>query len=169
VGDSFYFSTHIHEKELMLNLLGEYDCKLDAKGRMMLPKSLAKQMEECLHEGFVINRDVFSKAFVIYPWSVWQELSAEVNKLNKFVKKNVQFIRKFHSGATKVELDGQGRMLLPSALVTDAGLGKDVKLNALTDRIELWSKADYEAMLNEDFDMETLAEEVMGGIDPEKD
>jgi MraZ protein len=60
----------------MLNLLGEYDCKLDAKGRMMLPKALAKQMEDVLHEGFVLNRDIFSKALVIYPWGVWQELSS---------------------------------------------------------------------------------------------
>jgi len=153
----------------MLSLLGEYDCKLDAKGRMMLPKALAKQMEDVLHEGFVVHRDIFSKALVIYPWSVWQELSKEVNKLNKFVQKNVLFIRKFNSGSTPVELDGQGRMLLPSALTAFAELGKDVKLNAINDRIELWSKANYEAMLKEDIDMGALSEEVMGGINPDKD
>jgi MraZ protein len=153
----------------MLNLLGEYDCKLDAKGRMMLPKALAKQMEDVLHEGFVLNRDIFSKALVIYPWGVWQELSAEVNKLNKFVQKNVLFLRKFNSGATLIELDGQGRLLLPAALTAFAELGKDVKLNAINDRIELWSKANYEAMLSEDIDMGALSEEVMGGVDPVKD
>ena len=148
----------------MLNLLGEYDCKLDAKGRMMLPKGLKKQLEESLHEGFVVNRDIFSKSLVIYPWRVWQDLSATVNKLNKFKQKNVLFIRKFNSGATRIELDGQGRLLLPSALLGYAEVEKEVKLNALTDRIELWSKKNYELMLEEDIDMASLSEEVMGDV-----
>jgi len=153
----------------MLDLLGEYDCKLDAKGSMMFPKGLKVQMDEVLHEGFVINRDIFSQALVIYPWSVWQELSAQVNKLNKFKKKNVLFIRKFNSGATRVSLDGQGRILLPSGLAEYAGLDKDVQLNALKDRIELWSKSNYEQMLNDDIDMADLAEEVMGDQGPDFD
>ena len=153
----------------MLNLLGEYDCKLDAKGRMMLPKGLKKQLEEHLHEGIVVNRDIFSKALVIYPWKVWQDLSATVNKLNKFKRKNVLFIRKFNSGATRVELDGQGRLLLPSALLGFAEVEKEVKLNALTDRIELWSKKNYEQMLEDDIDMATLSEEVMGDVGGELD
>lgn len=153
----------------MLNLLGEYDCKLDAKGRMMLPKGLKKQLEDCLHEGFVINRDIFSKSLVIYPWAVWQELSAQVNKLNKFKRKNVLFIRKFNSGATRLELDGQGRLLVPAALMEYADMGKEVKLNALTDRIEFWSKKNYEQMLDEDIDMATLSEEVMGDADADID
>ncbi len=153
----------------MLNLLGEYDCKLDAKGRMMLPKGLKKQLEDCLHEGFVINRDIFSKSLVIYPWAVWQRLSAQVNKLNKFKRKNVLFIRKFNSGATRIELDGQGRLLVPAALMVYAEMGKEVKLNALTDRIEFWSKTSYEQMLDEDIDMATLSEEVMGDAGDEID
>ena len=148
----------------MLNLLGEYDCKLDTKGRMMLPKGLKKQLQDCHHEGFVVNRDIFSKALVLYPWKVWQDLSAQVNKLNKFKRKNVLFIRKFNSGATRVDLDGQGRLLLPSALLGYAEVEKDVKLNSLTDRIELWSKKNYEQMLDDDIDMATLSEEVMGDV-----
>ncbi|NND93735.1 MAG: division/cell wall cluster transcriptional repressor MraZ [Flavobacteriales bacterium] len=153
----------------MLNLLGEYDCKLDAKGRMMLPRGLKKQLEDCLHEGFVVNRDIFSKALVVYPWKVWQDLSAQVNKLNKFKRKNVLFIRKFNSGATRIELDGQGRLLLPSALLGYAEVEKEVKLNALTDRVELWSKKNYEQMLEDDIDMATLSEEVMGDVGNELD
>lgn len=146
----------------MLNLIGEYDCKLDAKGRMLLPKGLQKQMENDLHEGFVLNRDVFSSILVIYPWKVWEQISAEVNSLNKFVRENVIFIRKFNSGATRVYLDAQGRLLIPSSLSEYAGLSKEVKLNALTDRIELWSKKAHKEMLEEDIDMAELSERVMG-------
>jgi MraZ protein len=134
---------------------------------MMLPKGLQKQLGKSLNKGFVVNRDIFSKALVIYPWKVWEQQNAEVNKLNRFVKKNVLFIRKFNSGATRIELDGQGRILIPAALMAYAETKKEVKLNALNDRIELWSKKNYEQMLKDDIDMGALAEEVMGDVDPD--
>ncbi len=148
----------------MLNLLGEYDCKLDTKGRMMLPAGLKKQLQEVVHEGFVINRDMFDRCLVLYPMQEWRAVSSEIGKLNRFVAKNVRFIRKFNNGATSVELDAAGRMLIPSALSEFADLKKEVKVAGNGDRIEIWSKANYEAMLNEDVDMARLSEEVMGDI-----
>jgi MraZ protein len=150
----------------MLNMLGEYDCKCDAKGRIMFPAGLRKQLQEVVHDGFVVNRDMFGKSLVLYPAKQWTEVSAEIGKLNRFVAKNVQFIRKFNNGATKVELDSAGRLLLPPALASYAGIDKDVKVTGSGDRIEIWSKAAYEAMINEDVDMAALSEEVMGGIKP---
>jgi len=153
----------------MLNLLGEYDCKCDAKGRIMFPAGLRKQLQEVVHDGFVINRDMFSKCLVLYPMKQWSEVSTQVGKLNRFVAKNVQFIRRFNNGATKVELDSAGRLLLPPALAAFADVNKEVKLSALGDRIELWSKSAYDNMINEDVDMAALSEEVMGGVNPDGD
>lgn len=147
----------------MLNLLGEYDCKLDAKGRLMFPAGLKKQLQDVVHEGFVVNRDMFDKCLVVYPLREWQTVSSEIGKLNRFVAKNVKFIRKFNNGATRVELDSAGRMLIPASLSEFAGLDKEVKVAGNGDRIEVWSKANYEAMLAEDIDMAALSEEVMGG------
>ena len=152
----------------MLNLLGEYDCKLDAKGRIMFPAGLKKQLQDIVHEGFVINRDMFDKCLIVYPLREWQLVSAEIGKLNRFVAKNVKFIRRFNNGATTVELDSTGRMLIPASLSEYASLDKDVKVAGNGDRIEIWSKAAYEAMLAEDIDMAALSEEVMGG-EPNKD
>lgn len=152
----------------MLNLLGEYDCKLDAKGRIMFPAGLKKQLQDIVHEGFVINRDMFDKCLIVYPLREWQLVSAEIGKLNRFVAKNVKFIRRFNNGATPVELDSTGRMLIPASLSEYASLDKDVKVAGNGDRIEIWSKAAYEAMLAEDIDMAALSEEVMGG-EPNKD
>ncbi len=149
----------------MLNLLGEYDCKLDSKGRMMFPAGLKKQLQEVLHEGFVVNRDLFDKCLVIYPKREWQEVSTRVGKLNRFVAKNVRFIRRFNNGATPVELDSAGRILLPSALTSYAELEKEVKVTGSFDRIEVWSKENYEVAMNEDVDLGALSEEVMGNID----
>lgn len=150
----------------MLNLLGEYDCKLDAKGRMLFPAGLKRQLQEIIHEGFVVNRDMFDKCLVLYPMSEWDTVSRQVNKLNRFVAKNVKFIRKFNNGATRVELDSAGRMLIPQALSAFAGLEKNVKMTGNGNRIEIWSASAYQAMLDEDVDMAALAEEVMGSIDP---
>lgn len=153
----------------MLNLLGEYDCKLDVKGRMMLPAGLKKQLIDVVHEGFVINRDMFDTCLILYPMAQWHQVSGEINKLNRFVAKNVLFIRKFNNGATKVELDSSGRLLIPAQLADFADLSKDVTVTGNGDRIEIWSKARYKAMLNEDVDMAGLAEEVMGGINTPAD
>ena len=146
----------------MLNLLGEYDCKIDAKGRLMFPAGLKKQLHDVVREGFVINRDMFDKCLILYPDKQWREVSSTIGKLNRFVAKNVRFIRKFNNGATRVELDSTGRMLIPASLSAFASIEKDVKVAGNGDRIEIWSKANYEAMLNEDVDMAMLAEEVMG-------
>ncbi len=153
----------------MLNLLGEYDCKLDDKSRMMFPAGLKKQLQEVLHEGFVINRDMFESCLVLYPAQQWVGVQAEISKLNRFVAKNVRFIRRFHNGATPVELDAVGRLLIPSALAGFAGLTKELKVAGSGDRIEIWDKAKYEAMLNSDEDMASLAEDVMGGVKTDKD
>src|SRR5690554_2924137 len=147
----------------MLNLLGEYDRNLDAKRRLMSPAGLKKQLQDVVHEGFVINRDMFEKCFVVYPQREWEVVSSEIGELNRFVAKNVKFIRKFNNGATRVELDATGRMLIPASLSEFANLKKEVKVAGNGDRIEIWSKANYEAMLAEDVDMAALSEEVMGG------
>ncbi len=149
----------------MLNLLGEYDCKSDAKGRMMLPAGLKKQLQDVVHEGFVVNRDMFDKCLILYPMKQWSEVSSEIGKLNRFVAKNVKFIRKFNNGATLLELDSAGRLLLPAALCAYAGIEREIKVAGNGDRIEIWSKSAYEAMLNEDVDMASLSEEVMGDLE----
>lgn len=149
----------------MFNLLGEYDCKLDPKGRLMLPVDLRKQLgEQVVKEGFVLNRDIFEKCLVLYPMSEWKKVSGQIAGLNRFVRDNAVFIRKFNNGATQVEIDAAGRLLLPKPLVEYAGLEKDVKVAGNGERIELWSRAAYEAMLAEDVDFGTLSEKVMGGI-----
>ena len=149
----------------MLNLLGEYDCKLDSKGRIMFPAGLKKQLQDVLHEGFVVNRDLFDKCLVIYPKREWTEVSRRVGKLNRFVAKNVRFIRRFNNGATPVELDSAGRLLLPAALTSYAELEKEVKVTGSFERIEVWNKANYEAAMSEDVDLGALSEEVMGSED----
>ncbi|HMN05319.1 MAG TPA: division/cell wall cluster transcriptional repressor MraZ [Flavobacteriales bacterium] len=148
----------------MLNLLGEYDVRLDAKGRLVLPSGLKKQLADTLSKGFVVNRDVFQPCLVLYPNQVWEATSRMLGRLNRFVGKNMEFIRRFTAGATHLELDGSGRLLLPKALMDDPKLGKDLKLVCLGDRVEVWGKDGYARMRKEKVDLSALAEEVMGSL-----
>lgn len=147
----------------MANFIGEFDCKLDAKGRLMLPSGLRKQLDPAAQERFVLNRG-FEKCLVLYPKNEWEGISAEVNKLNQYVKKNREFIRYFYRGASELELDATGRVLLPKRLLEYAGADKEVVLFAYSNRIEVWDKNTYENLLtDEPDDFADLAEEVMGG------
>ena len=147
----------------MTNFIGEFECKLDAKGRLMLPASLRKQLDPAAEESFVMNRG-FEKCLVLYPKNDWKYISEEVNKLNQYVKKNREFIRYFYRGATELGLDVTGRLLFPKRLMDYAGVKKEVVLFAHGNRIEIWGKKAYDNLLTDEPDeFATLAEEVMGG------
>ena len=149
----------------MLNLLGEYDCKVDVKGRLLLPSGLKKQLNDYSREGFVVNRNIFDPCLDVYPMAEWNKVAEKLSKLNRFVRKEALFIRKFLNGATPVFMDGNGRLNLPAVLSKYAQLDKEVKVLGNNDRIEIWDKKLYEQMLNEDIDFAALAEEVMGNKD----
>ncbi|MBK7943990.1 MAG: division/cell wall cluster transcriptional repressor MraZ [Flavobacteriales bacterium] len=148
----------------MLNLLGEYDCRLDAKGRLVLPAMLRKQLGDLADRGFVMNRDVHAPCLVMYPLPVWEATTSKLDRLNRFVKANADFIRRFTAGATPVVPDPTGRMLLPYALLKDARMGNDLKLLGQRDRIEVWGAKAYTDMRNEAVDMSSLSETVMGPL-----
>lgn len=149
----------------MLNLLGEYNCKLDNKGRLMLPAGLKKELAEVLSRGFVINRNIHQQCLVLYPYQEWEKMSKKLNGLNRLIKKNDLFVRKVMGGATKLEVDGSGRLLVPRSLAEYAALEADVKVIGGGVTIEIWAKGRYEEIMNaEDLDIESLAEDVMGDI-----
>ena len=146
----------------MVQLLGEFDCKLDAKGRLMVPSSLKKQLPDVEQQGLVINRG-FEKHLVIYPKKVWEGIVEELSKLNQYEKKTREFIRFFTRGATELTLDASGRVNLPKSLLEFAGINGEVVLACQFDKIELWSKEAYDNLLDsEPEDFANLAEEVMG-------
>ena len=147
----------------MINLIGTYECKSDAKGRIMLPSALKKQLAPILQDGFVIKRSVFNSCLELYPMKEWNTMAAQVNELNRFVKKNIDFIRTFMSGLKVVEADGNGRILVPKNLIVFAGIDKEIVLTASVNVIEIWDKSKYEKTIDDSkSDFAQLAEEVMG-------
>jgi MraZ protein len=164
--NKFYFYG-LKNQTIMDSLFGVYECSADAKGRVMLPVAFKKQLTKELKNGFVMKRSIFSKSLELYPMNTWNEAVKEVNKLNKFVKKNVEFIRMFNYGVMPVDLDAAGRMLIPKDMMVFAGMKKDIVMAAAGDRIEVWDKKAYEKFINSGTaNFEKLAEDVMGGITP---
>jgi MraZ protein len=150
-------------------LIGTYECKVDAKGRLMLPTTLKKQLGS-LEGGFVLKRSVFQPCLELFPMAEWDKMMLKINKLNRFVKKNNDFIRRFTAGVKMVEIDATGRLLIPKDLVVFAQIEKDIVLNSAINIVEIWDKGCYEnAIENATDDFAELAEEVMGNLNDEED
>jgi len=149
----------------VVNLTGTYECKADTKGRLMLPSAIKKQLASVLQNGFVLKRSVFQPCLELYPLEEWNVLMEKVNKLNRFVKKNNDFIRRFTAGVKIIELDVSGRMLIPKDLHSFAGISKELVLSSSVNIIEIWDKNKYETAIDEaTIDFAELAEEVMGNL-----
>lgn len=148
----------------MTNLIGEYICKVDEKGRLLVPSGLRKQFAPVAEGKLFVKRGIES-CLELYQKHDWEEVSKKVAGLNQFVKKNRMFARKFISGATQLELDAVGRILLPKPLMEYAEVGKEVVLFAYGNKIEIWDKAKYDAELSMgDDEFADLAEDVMGDL-----
>lgn len=129
----------------------------------MIPVALKSQMVPMLNEGFVIKRSVFRNCLELYPMAEWTELMQQMNRKNRFRKKNNDFIRRFTAGVKIVEIDANGRLLIPKNLISVAGIGKEVVLSSAINIVEIWDKDQYEEVLEETAeDFADLAEEVMG-------
>jgi MraZ protein len=148
----------------MAGLVGEFEVRLDEKGRFMFPSGLRKQISPAAQENFMLNKG-FEDCLTLYPMNEWEKVSTKLSKMNLFNPKNRMFYRLFHHGAKTIALDTAGRVLIPSSLAERVGLGKDVVLNAYNDRIEIWDKTKYFNTIEENMtDFANLADEVMGNL-----
>lgn len=153
----------------MNHLVGTYNCKADAKGRVLMPTAFKKQLASEIPKGFVIKRAVFQPCLELYPMSEWENMMSKINKLNRFVKKNNDFIRRFTAGVKQLELDASGRFLIPKNLCDFAGIQKEVVMSSSINIIEIWDKANYEKAIDDAaLDFAQLAEEVMGNTDADE-
>lgn len=147
----------------MQHLIGTYECKADAKGRVLIPIAIKKQLTPVASGGFVLKRAVFNPCLELYPMQEWMQLMEKVNTLNRFNKKNNDFIRRFTAGVKTLEMDASGRLLIPKDLVKHAQIGKEIVLSSAVNILEIWDKTLYEKAIDEaTLDFGALAEEVMG-------
>lgn len=147
----------------MAQLIGEYDCKIDSKGRMRMPSGLLNQLEQSAPYTFVLNRG-FEGCITLYPYEVWLKMEERMNDLNYYNEKERKLLRLLYRGAQKVETDSSERILLQKRLIKHADIKSEVTLTCYNDKVEIWDSEKYENMLDGDFDdFSALANEIMGG------
>ena len=147
----------------MINLIGTYECKIDIKSRIMLPVNLKKQLGDHINESFIVKRSVFQNCLELHPFSEWKLTMEKINKLNKFVKKNNDFIRRYNAGVRIIELDNSVRLLIPKELSKQYFSSNELVLTSAINIIEIWDKSRYEKVINDtELDFAELSESVMG-------
>ena len=147
----------------MISLIGTYECKIDIKSRVMLPVNLKKQLGDHINESFIVKRSVFQNCLELHPFSEWKLTMEKINKLNKFVKKNNDFIRRYNAGVRIIELDNSGRLLIPKELSKQYFSSNELVLTSAINIIEIWDKSRYEKVINDtELDFAELSESVMG-------
>lgn len=154
----------------MTTFLGEYNCKPDDKGRVMLPNAFKKSMPGEARDTFVIKKDIFEKCLVLYPLNEWEKQVAIIRtNLNPYNREHNEFIRRFNKGVVEVTLDSLGRLLLPRRLLDEAGIEKEAVMAGQDNKIEMWAREAYDA-IDVGGDFALLAEKVLGGsiTKPEK-
>jgi MraZ protein len=152
------------------SIIGTYECKVDVKGRLLLPAPLKKQLSNSLQAGFVLKRSVFDPCLELWSMEEWNLMMLKINKLNRFNKKNNDFIRKFMAGVKVIDIDDLGRLLVPKDLLQFSSIKKEVVFSSKVNIVEIWDKDLYEKSIsNDDVDFGDLAEEVMGNIHDDND
>ena len=147
----------------MISFVGDFQCKIDSKGRVGLPVSFRNDMLESQQTYFVVKKDVYENCLVLYPQFEWEKTVAYLKeKLNPFNKKQNNFLRLFLMGALKVSIDASGRILLPKRIQERVNIIKDVFVIGNIYKIEIWSTQEYEKIKVNNDDFESLAEEILG-------
>lgn len=152
----------------MTSFLGGHTVKIDSKGRVSFPSAFLKQMPPGSSEKFVVKINIYEKSLIIYTSEEWDRQTKIIRaKTNTFNPKHATFLREFYKGTAELKPDSNNRILIPSRLLEYAEISKDVYMLGQDNKIELWSKENYESKKLSPEEFAKLAEEIMGGELPE--
>jgi MraZ protein len=148
----------------MATFIGDYPCKLDAKGRVLLPSAFRKLLNGASENRCVLRKNLYEKCLDLYPLPEWERQADMVrSRLNSFNKKHAGFMREFFRGTAEVQIDGNGRILIPKKFFEFAGFSKNVTLAGQDGKIEIWDTKTYEQSEWSQEGFSDLANEILGG------
>jgi MraZ protein len=142
----------------------EYESKLDAKGRLVLPARIKAQLpaEGGTEANELVIRRGFEQCFIIYPMVEFKKVFSKISGLSEFNEEYRKLQRNFFSGTATVELDNNGRFVVPKTMLTYAGIDKDVILVGMGNKVEVWNPKVYEKHLIQDpSELSKLAEKYL--------
>jgi MraZ protein len=147
----------------MSTFLGDYTCKVDAKGRIILPVAFKKQMPAGASDHFVVRKDIFENCLVLYSLDDWNRQLEKIRKrINPYNREHNMFLRNFFKGTAELTLDNNNRLLIPRRLMDLIGADRDIVLAGLDGRIELWAADAYDKIDMPAHDFADLAEKLLG-------
>ena len=132
----------------MSNPTGTFTCKLDSKGRLMLPADFREQLGSQVEEDFVLRPGLHGDYLELYTNSDWNRRKEILMQVNTFDRRKLDVIRKYLDGVKRVRLDANGRLQIPKDLVERHGLAKDIVLNSMFTNMEIWDKTKYDERVN---------------------
>lgn len=146
---------------------GEYEGKVDAKGRIVLPARIKSKLPAASGNELVVTRG-FEPCLVVYPMIEWKKVHAKVAGLNEFNPEYRRFQRNFFRGNTEVEFDSSGRFLLPKSMLRFASIEKEVVVVGIGNRVEIWDPERYdEFLINDPSEFSDLAQKFLADEDGE--
>lgn len=154
----------------MATFIGDYTCKVDVKGRIILPMAFKKQMPSDACDRFVVRKDIFEFCLVLYSIEDWNRQLEKIRKrINPYNREHNKFLRNFFKGSAELTLDNNNRLLIPRRLLDQIGAGRDVVLAGQDGRIEIWAADAYDRIDMTADDFANLAEKLMDGTNNEPD
>jgi len=150
----------------MASFIGDYLCKIDSKGRALLPAAFKKHMPVTAGDRFVIKKDIYEKCLILYTIDEWDKQNELLrSRLNPYNKEHSKLLRAYYRGTAEVSLDASNRLLLPKRLLNLAEIGKEIYMSGQDKKIEIWAKEVYDNNdVNED-EFADLAENILGGLE----
>jgi MraZ protein len=147
----------------MATFIGDFPCKVDVKGRIILPMALKKQLPADAQDHFVVRKDIFEKCLVLYSKDDWEvQLETIRKKINPYKREHNMFLRNFSKGTAELSLDNNNRVLIPKRLLDLIEADRDVVLAGQDGRIEIWAADLYKKIDMPADDFADLAEKLMG-------
>jgi MraZ protein len=147
----------------MATFIGDHNCKVDVKGRIILPMAFKKQLPVNAQDQFVVQKDIFENCLVLYTIDAWTKQMEKIRKkMNPYNREHNMFLRNFFKGTAELSLDNNNRLLLPKRLMDLIGADRDLILAGQDGRIEIWSADNYAKIDMSAEEYANLAEKLMG-------
>lgn len=148
----------------MSSFIGDFDAKMDIKQRVVLPAAFKRSLEEMGENRLVAQKDMYENCIRLVPYKVWEEDMAELrSKLNLYNRQHLQLLRVFQANTAELQLDTNGRILVPKKLSDLVGIERDVKFLGVDKYVEMWPTDVYEKQAESNSDiLAQLAENILG-------
>ena len=136
------------KQKTMSNPTGTFNCKLDAKGRLMLPADFREQLGDQTEGDFILRPGLHGTYLELYTIADWSRRREILMQVNTFDRRKLDIMRKYLDGVRRVKLDANGRLQIPKDLLERSGMSKDVVIDSMVTNMEIWDKAKYDERVN---------------------